>query len=141
MNYVEIEPSGRIVQCGSAPFATLAEMPGADPVRFKVVANLPADLNACYWDGDGVRAMSPRPSEHHDLNYEIRQWELNVESAWRAVRLQRDRLLARTDWVALRAADQGEPVPPEWLAYRQALRDVTEQQDPLNIVWPVAPAA
>ena len=32
MNYVEIEPSGRIVQCGSAPFATLAEMPGADPV-------------------------------------------------------------------------------------------------------------
>ena len=50
-------------------------------------------------------------------------------------------VIKTTDWAVLRAADQGEPVSPEWLAYRQALRDVTAQADPLNIAWPVAPAA
>jgi hypothetical protein len=26
-----------------------------------------------------------------------------------------------------------------WVAYRAALRDVTKQSDPFNIVWPVMP--
>ena len=58
-----------------------------------------------------------------------------------ALRFQRNRRLADSDWVVLRAADRGEPVPPEWLAYRQALRDVTDQSDPLNIIWPTPPVA
>jgi hypothetical protein len=28
---------------------------------------------------------------------------------------------------------------PEWIAYRQALRDITDQQDPFNIIWPIKP--
>ena len=31
--------------------------------------------------------------------------------------------------------------PQPWLDYRQALRDITNQADPMNIAWPVAPAA
>ena len=27
----------------------------------------------------------------------------------------------------------------QWQAYRQALRDITEQPDPFNIVWPETP--
>jgi len=27
-----------------------------------------------------------------------------------------------------------------WATYRQALRDITAQKDPLNITWPVKPA-
>jgi hypothetical protein len=66
---------------------------------------------------------------------------VDVDRAWGAVRARRDSLLAASDWVALRAMEQGEPVPDEWLAYRQALRDVPQQDDPLEIVWPVAPAS
>ncbi|XVJ71817.1 MAG: hypothetical protein HEQ39_10090 [Rhizobacter sp.] len=55
------------------------------------------------------------------------------------VRAERDALLTASDWVVMRSADRGEPVPSEWLAYRQALRDVTQQADPLNIAWPSMP--
>lgn len=67
-------------------------------------------------------------------------WRVSDDDAWAAVRRKRDALLAATDWVTLRAQDQGTAVPQEWLDYRQALRDVTEQTDPLNITWPQAPA-
>ena len=58
---------------------------------------------------------------------------------WTQVRTQRDSLLKDTDWLSIRAADTGTPMPTEWATYRQALRDVTEQSDPFNIVWPTKP--
>ena len=58
---------------------------------------------------------------------------------WTQVRSQRDSLLKDTDWLSIRAADTATPMPTEWSTYRQALRDVTEQSDPFNIVWPTKP--
>jgi hypothetical protein len=58
---------------------------------------------------------------------------------WTQVRSQRDSLLKDTDWLSIRAADTVTPMPTEWSTYRQALRDVTEQSDPFNIVWPTKP--
>lgn len=83
--------------------------------------------------------MPPKPGEHYAFDYPTKKWVFDAEAAWAAVRADRDQRLAASDWVVLRAADQGQPVPPEWIAYRQALRDVTEQDDPLNITWPQAP--
>lgn len=77
----------------------------------------------------------------HRFDYDTLELVLDVELAWLKARQQRNRLLSASDWVNLRASEQGEPVPPEWLTYRQALRDITEQEDPLNIVWPEAPQA
>lgn len=87
---------------------------------------------------------TPRPTEDAHWNVVTRAWDVpprSAEELMAALRFQRNRRLAETDWVVLRAADRGEPVPSEWLAYRQALRDITDQADPLAIVWPVAPAA
>ena len=65
-----------------------------------------------------------------------------LRKKWAAVRAKRDKLLAESDWVAIRAADQGTPVPKAWKDYRQALRDITQQTtDPDQIVWPVKPSA
>ena len=58
---------------------------------------------------------------------------------WTQIRSQRDSLLKDTDWLSIRAADTGTPMPTEWSTYRQALRDVTGQEDPFNIVWPTKP--
>jgi hypothetical protein len=56
-------------------------------------------------------------------------------------RAKRDRLLAETDWIVTRAIERAEAVPEVWAAYRQALRDVPEQEGfPVTIVWPEAPA-
>jgi len=55
-------------------------------------------------------------------------------------RQRRDELLTATDWVVIKSQETGQPVPPEWAAYRQALRDITDQPGfPLDVVWPTEP--
>lgn len=61
------------------------------------------------------------------------------EKFWDLIRHQRNVFLAESDWVVLKAACQGNPVPEEWAAYRQALRDITAQADPKNVQWPTKP--
>lgn len=60
---------------------------------------------------------------------------------WELVRLERNGLLAASDWTdtASAPARLGEELYGAWQTYRQALRDVTTQADPANIIWPVAP--
>jgi hypothetical protein len=53
-----------------------------------------------------------------------------------SIRSQRNTLLAETDWMAL----SDNTLTPEWAAYRQALRDITEQAGfPENVTWPTQP--
>lgn len=59
----------------------------------------------------------------------------------RNARIERDKRLAACDWVTLRAADSGTPVPAAWIAYRDALRAVPEQAGfPGDIQWPTPPS-
>lgn len=58
------------------------------------------------------------------------------------LRTARDGLLKASDVVVLRSVETGEPVPDEWKAYRQALRDLPDTTiDPASPVWPLAPEA
>lgn len=69
-----------------------------------------------------------------------------TDRAWAALRNERDRLLAETDWVTLKAVDAsndglGIQLPQVWLDYRQALRDLPgTTADPANPVWPTKPS-
>lgn len=55
---------------------------------------------------------------------------------WALVRNTRNEKLKDSDWTQLGDA----PVDTAaWSAYRQALRDITLQTDPFNIVWPETP--
>lgn len=52
-------------------------------------------------------------------------------------RAERDRLLAACDWTQLPDAQCDQTA---WAAYRQALRDVPQQNGfPLNVIWPAKP--
>ena len=62
------------------------------------------------------------------------------EGAWNSHRPERDRLLQKCDWVVSKYTELGQPIPDEWKTYRQALRDITSQSDPDNIVWPTKPS-
>lgn len=54
------------------------------------------------------------------------------------VRTERDHLLLSSDWTQV--PDAPAETKTEWAAYRQELRDVTEQIGfPFSINWPVAP--
>ena len=64
-----------------------------------------------------------------------------IERLDQTIRMQRDRLLTDTDWVVVKHNELGTPIPQEWLDYRQALRDITEQSGfPDNVEWPTAPS-
>ena len=58
-----------------------------------------------------------------------------VGAQWTVIRAERNKLLAASDWTQLPDA----PVEAAaWATHRQALRDITEQDNPFNIVWPAA---
>lgn len=88
-----------------------------------------------------VTAKSPRPSATHDFDYALKQWVPNVAAAWQFVRTKRDQLLAACDWTQAPdvARSQAPNVTAAWEAYRQDLRDITQQPDPHAIVWPTNP--
>lgn len=60
--------------------------------------------------------------------------------AWTVIRAERNKLLTDTDWWVAKAAETGATISAEQHAYRQALRDITDQVNPFNIVWPVLPS-
>jgi len=64
--------------------------------------------------------------------------QASQESVIASTRQRRDKLLAATDWTQVADA----PVDAAaWATYRQALRDVPDQEGfPYNIIWPEAPA-
>jgi hypothetical protein len=68
--------------------------------------------------------------------FEARRADREAES----LRTRRDGLLQKTDWIAIRAYEGGEPVPPAWANYRQALRNITAQAGfPYAVQWPTQP--
>lgn len=58
---------------------------------------------------------------------------------WANVRIERNTKLAACDWTQLPDAPVSNTEAQEWAIYRQALRDITTQSDPFNIVWPQEP--
>ena len=61
------------------------------------------------------------------------------ETMWTSVRAQQKELLYKSDWTCS-VTDYEVPNKADWVAYRQALRDVTTQSDPFAIVWPAVPS-
>lgn len=97
--------------------------------------------------GELVPYQPPAP-----LETDLQTWAWDAQAwAWVAmpttaaleagIRAERDRLLTACDWVRLRSLDLGQPIPPDWLAYRQALRDLPQQTGfPTNVTWPAKPS-
>jgi hypothetical protein len=68
------------------------------------------------------------------------QYDNNVARHAQAVKADRDRMIAGTDWIVTKSAEAGEPVPQAWKDYRQALRDIPEQVGfPFQVTWPTRP--
>ena len=64
--------------------------------------------------------------------------QVQSDLAWDAVRVERDRLLAASDWTQVSDAPVDSAA---WAVYRQALRDVPQDYaTPDEVVWPTPPA-
>lgn len=60
-----------------------------------------------------------------------------IENKWIEIRDLRQQLLSECDWTQL--SDISSETKDLWTTYRQNLRDITNQSNPYNIVWPVKP--
>jgi hypothetical protein len=63
----------------------------------------------------------------------------DIAARWARIRRQRDQLLADSDWTALPSTPMADELRATWQTYRQALRDITAQPDPYDVIWPTAP--
>lgn len=100
---------------------------GSDPAKFNAVLipeGAVAQTGYTYQDGRFIAPPLP---------------PVDLDALAEQVREQRDRLLYQCDWTMLPDAPP-EVVRADWEAYRQALRDITDQPGfPENVVWPTAP--
>ena len=86
----------------------------------------------------------PRPSEEQ---IQAKIAELEALEPMRLLRLERNKRLAETDWITLKAYSQKQDVSEDWVNYMQALRDLPATQEPqldqngmlTNITWPEVP--
>ena len=60
---------------------------------------------------------------------------ISDEDAWAIVRSMRNNELTASDWTQLPDSPLTPEIKAEWAVYRQALRDVTTQENPREIVW------
>lgn len=80
--------------------------------------------------------IPPRPAFGFVFDYDLKKW-VDVGD-YSEIRLIRDRLLSETDWTQL--PDVPTETKEKWQPYRQALRDVTSQNNfPAIVDWPVKP--
>ena len=60
---------------------------------------------------------------------------------WEFARTKRNRLLQESDWTCVTDSQLSEADQASWQTYRQALRDVPQNEnDPETITWPDAPS-
>lgn len=137
MNYTIYEiASGKIIKTISCP-PELVDM----QYDSKTHAALEGSFDdSSYYVDEGVQiGMPEKPSQYHAFDYITKQWvdPRTSESEWTLVRAERDRRLVACDWTQL--PDVPLETKEKWAEYRQALRDITLQPDPFNIVWPAQP--
>lgn len=63
--------------------------------------------------------------------------EHQKEAHWETIRSERGKLLVASDWTQL--PDIPTATRELWSVYRQALRDITLQEDPYNLTYPTKP--
>jgi hypothetical protein len=86
---------------------------------------------ADYIDDEGVTHTAAEQEAAYKAQKDHAQWE--------AIRTDRNKRLADTDWTQLDDTPIANTDKSQWALYRQALRDITTQADPFHIEWPALP--
>ena len=107
---------------------------GNPDCRFYPVEETPRpEYNSLYEISDPTYTIN-------DTNHKVVQSWTNTpvsnDRAWEVVRQRRNQKLYSTDWTQLPDSPLNEQQKNLAALYRQQLRDITEQSDPFNIVWP-----
>lgn len=129
------EPTGKITAVIMGDLAA-AEMNAREGQSIAEVG-YQCDPSTHYFNNGSVVEYPSRPSDYVQFDFATHQWVPDDASAFFALREERNRRLAASDWTQVADA----PVDAAaWAAYRQALRDMPGNTlDPRNPVWPTLP--
>jgi hypothetical protein len=91
---------------------------------------------------DPTCIMAVKDGDQVTLVQDPAKVQAKTDAQWTSVRAQQKQKLYESDWTCS-VVDPPAPIlaqRDQWVAYRQALRDVTKQSDPFNIEWPPRPS-
>lgn len=140
--YVLLDDQSRIIRCEGG-YTTPADLSGwvqidegtGDKYNLCQAHYFPGGL----YTSDGIpryKLQDGQPVERSEEEIEVDRVPIQASSA----RAQRDKLLAATDWAVLPDSPLDESSKTSLKTYRQALRDVPQQEGfPNNISWPNMP--
>ncbi len=119
--------------------ATIAAIRELSPNLKSVISAKIDDATQVDWDSfkidEGQTIAIPSRIE-----IEQKRTELLNATPLRKLREARNIKLLETDWIVTKSIETGQPIPQEWLTYRQELRDITENYTSLNdVIWPNKP--
>ena len=137
--YAVLDTDGVVIRECVSSASPEADHPGLQVVEVPITETVFGKL---YQEG-AFTGIPPRVSGDHKFSVKEGRWVdqrlvSEIKAAqWAVVRTKRDNLLRETDYTQLIDSPKNKQV---WAAYRQALRDITKQNDPMNVVWPVVPS-
>ena len=141
--YIQLDAECRIVRCEGG-YTTPADLTG----WIEIDEGTGDKYNLCqshYFDG-GLYTMDGIPRYCWDGEQAVERTEEELEAdrlpgITAQARAQRDKLLLDTDWTQVLDAPIDADTREAYRAYRQALRDIPEQEGfPRDITWPELPA-
>lgn len=92
-----------------------------------------------YYRDGAFKLIPDSPSPYHEWDPLAEEWEFDEVAAGHDIRQKRNELLEQSDWAVLTDVPLSKTQKTAVKAYRQALRNITEQSDPGNIEWPEKP--
>lgn len=106
------------------------------PFRFVEAEILPNQ----FYDGSDFVVEENEVVEYQKVrNKTPQEIEQENEDTWTSIRYSRNELLTECDWTQLSDSPLTNQKKQEWIVYRQALRDITFQVNPFNVIWPTKP--
>ena len=141
--YIQTDADGRILRCDGG-YTTPSDLTDWTEID----EGTGDKYNLCqshYFDG-GLYTADGIPRYRWDGSAAVLRTEEELEAdrlpgITAQARAQRDKLLLDTDWTQTLDAPIDEDTKAAYRAYRQALRDVPEQDGfPRSIIWPELPA-
>lgn len=118
----------------------------ANVLFFKNVEQLPAELGESQryqYDMYRINGLKNRPSLIISIERDVEGWmnmarEMEYKELADAIRGKRNAMLSETDWTQTTDAPLDGDEVERYRAYRQALRDMPEQESfPYEVRWPV----
>jgi hypothetical protein len=64
--------------------------------------------------------------------------DVKIQNQWEQIRVARNEILTQCDWTILSDSPVSSSIE-DWKTYRQQLRDITNQSNPFEVVWPTQP--